>query len=451
MQAESPSFDVVVIGAGAGGICAAARLAHLGYRTLLVESLDRVGGRASTREVDGFQCNTGALIIEVDGAVAKTYEDLGLALDLHIPRRASTVLRANGKDINLSEGIGGWLRNTGPKAIAAMTGLIPWLAPKKGQSLSEWLNRFTRSPAVHGLIDNAVGAMFAANSTIFQADVFLHYFTKDTAFRKFGLPPGGTIEVWKPLVDLIASKGGEVWLDASVKALEFSATGLVNAVVIERGGRSTTVPCNVVVSNIGPLQTALLAEEAQFPRGYVQSVRDATHPAAIITVHFASRQPLAHFPGLALFAKTRRMVYAANFSAPELKRAPPGWHLYCGASVPRPPCGQFDVEKETALLLDDLREHFPGFDNARIVAVDVTAHEWPAQRAVTGYDLPSQTPVGNLWNVGDGVKPWGSGGTAACAEVARRVVEDIQVRFPLSLPASRLNVSASGEHEAVRM
>ncbi|MGU7774772.1 phytoene desaturase family protein [Burkholderia sp. MR1-5-21] len=451
MQGEPSCFDAIVIGAGAGGICAAARLAHSGYRTLLVESLDRVGGRASTREVDGFLCNTGALIIEVDGAVAKTYEDLGLVLDLHIPQRASTVLRLNGKDVNVSEGIGGWLRNTAPKAMAALGKLIPSLEPKQGQLLSEWLNRFTRNAAVHGLIDNAVGAMFAANSKIFYADVFLHYFTKDTAFKKFGLPPGGTIEVWKPLVNLIASKGGEVWLEASVKALTFSSDGVINGAVIERGGVSTTVRCSVVVSNIGPLQTALLVDKERFPRGYVQSVRDATHPAAIITVHFASKQPLARFPGLALFAKTRRMVYAANFSAPELRRAPPGWNLYCGASVPQPPCGEFDVEHEKALLLDDLREHFPGFDSARIVAIDVTAHEWPAQRAVTGYDLPRDTPIANLWNVGDGVKPWATGGTAACAEVARQVVDDIRTRFPLNALASHTKAGIDGGCTTVRV
>lgn len=444
MQDESSRFDAIVVGAGAGGVCAAARLAHLGYRTLLVESLDRVGGRASTREVDGFLCNTGALIIELDGAVAKTYADLGLPLELHVPARASTILRANGKDINVSEGLGGWLRNTAPKALAAMTRLIPPLAPKKGQSLTSWLNRFTRSAAVHGLIDNAVGAMFAANGQIFQADVFLHYFTKDTSFKQFGLPPGGTIEVWKPLVDLITSKGGEVWLNAAVKQLTFSSDGLVNGAVIEKDGVATTISCKIAVSNIGPLQTALLAGEEHFPGGYVQWVREATNPAAIITVHFASQKPLAHFPGLALFAKTRRMVYAANFSAPELKRAPPGWYFYCGASVPRPPCGQFDIEQEKTLLLEDLREHFPDFDSAKIVAIDVTAHEWPAQRAVTGFDLPRETPVANLWNVGDGVKPWGSGGTAACAEVARLVVGDIQARFPLRSLAAPVKTASSG-------
>jgi phytoene desaturase len=43
-------FDALVI--GAGGVSAAARLTQAGYRTLLVESLERVGGRASTLEVE---------------------------------------------------------------------------------------------------------------------------------------------------------------------------------------------------------------------------------------------------------------------------------------------------------------------------------------------------------------------------------------------------------------
>ncbi len=40
---NSTQFDAVVIGAGAGGLFTAARLAHHGYRTLVVERLDKVG------------------------------------------------------------------------------------------------------------------------------------------------------------------------------------------------------------------------------------------------------------------------------------------------------------------------------------------------------------------------------------------------------------------------
>jgi len=434
MTGSKLGFDALVIGSGAGGMCAAARLSHLGYRTLIVESRDRIGGRASTRLVDGFLCNTGALVIELDGAVAQTCRDLGIPLQLYEPERAATVLRVGRRDINVTEGPAGWARNIGPKILSVISQVLPWLGPKEYESTRSWLNHFTRSKAVHGLIDNTIGAMFAASADDFPADVFVHYFTQDTSFKKIGMPPGGTIEVWKPFISVIEAAGGEIWLNSNVSRLTFGPDGLVDGAIIERhGGRKVNVTCHVAVSNAGPSATVRLGGANKFPRGYAEQIERWSDPAAIITVHFASRTPLADFPCLALFSKSRRLVYAANFSAPELKRAPEGWHFYCGASVPRPSRGQFDVEKEKALLLEDLREHFPGFDQAKIVAIDVTAHEWPAQRAVTGFDQPQATPVANLWNVGDGVKPWARGGTAACAESARIVVEEIAAKFPLYL------------------
>jgi hypothetical protein len=139
-----------------------------------------------------------------------------------------------------------------------------------------------------------------------------------------------------------------------------------------------------------------------FPDGYADAVEKATDGGAIITVHFASQ---TRWPAPALAGKSRRLTYAVNHSAPEHKRSKPGWFLYSAASTPRPARGEFDLDAEKELLLADVRDYFPGFDqHATILTWDITAHEWPAQRAVTGYDLPIETPVGNLWNVGDGVK-----------------------------------------------
>lgn len=426
-------FDALVVGAGAGGVTAAALLAKSGYRTLLVEAKDYIGGRASTRLVDGFLVNTGALVIETDGAVAKTYEDAGLPLRLYEPDHASTVLRFGGRDINISEGFAGALRNIAPAFLVSVTRLLPWLRPKGDESTRSWLNRFTGSRTIHDMIDNVLGAMFAVRADDMRADVFLHYFTKDTSFKKIGMPPGGTIEVWKPLADSVIKAGGQVWLNSSVSKLEFGPGGLVTGAVVQRAdGSEIQISSKVTVSNVGPLETVRLAGPDTLPDGYVDSIELWSDPAAIITVHFASQMPLASFPCLAIFSKSRRMVYAGNFSAPELQRAPEGWHLYCAASVPKPSKGHFDVEKEKALLLEDLHEHFSGFDKAKIVAIDVTAHDWPAQRAVSGFDQPQTTPVANLFNVGDGVKPWASGGTSACCQSARMVVERIVKMNPLS-------------------
>jgi len=52
--------------------------------------------------------------------------------------------------------------------------------------------------------------------------------------------------------------------------------------------------------------------------------------------------------------------------------------------------------------------------------------DWPGYRARPGDDMPQETSIVNLHNVGDSVKPSGVYGVGACAESARRVVKKIQ-------------------------
>src|ERR1700744_1732523 len=99
-------FDVLVIGAGAGGMAAAARLNQLGYRTLLAERFDRVGGRASTVEIDGFRVNTGALIIETGGENGRLFEDLGVPMGARLPAQP-LVLRLGKRDVPVMNGVTG--------------------------------------------------------------------------------------------------------------------------------------------------------------------------------------------------------------------------------------------------------------------------------------------------------------------------------------------------------
>jgi hypothetical protein len=55
--------------------------------------------------------------------------------------------------------------------------------------------------------------------------------------------------------------------------------------------------------------------------------------------------------------------------------------------------------------------------------------DWPAQRSIAGFDLPRETPLDNLWNVGDAVREYANGGVQACAESAKLAVEQVLERF----------------------
>src|SRR5882672_12720167 len=110
MTPDAQRFDALVVGAGAGGLAAAALLAHRGYRTLVVESRDRVGGRASSVEEEGFIVNTGAIAIEYGGVLEETFRTVGAPFDIRIPEPA-TLFRLKGKDVPLSKGPIGKLVN----------------------------------------------------------------------------------------------------------------------------------------------------------------------------------------------------------------------------------------------------------------------------------------------------------------------------------------------------
>ena len=429
-------FDAVVIGAGAGGLFTAARLAHRGYRTLVVERLDKVGGRASTDDIDGFKVNTGAIVIEVGGITQQTCQEVGAPFDIREPS-PPILYRIAGKDVDVTGG--GWgfllgkLTRQGAKLIKGIgaarsdSGL-----PDDELSTAQWVSKYTKNEGVHGIFRNMCASVFAVGSEDLPARVFLTYFTRKSAFKRFGFHPEGTIGLWRGLAGVVESNGGEVWLSAEVTRIVVHGE-TVTGVEVSRHGATVGIVAPVVVSDVGPAATVALLGADNVPDDYRELVRRGDRPTAMISVNFASQERLIDVPGMLSFAKSRRLAYVSNFTDVCPEMAPEGWNLYVGTAVPKPSVGDFDEDAETELLLADLRDEIDNFDQrARILNIAVTRDGWPPQRAVAGFDLPHDTPFTGLWNVGDGVKEYANGGTTACAETAQLVVEEIAATFRLT-------------------
>ncbi len=428
-------YDALVIGAGAGGLFTAARLARLGYRTLVAERLGKVGGRASTDDIDGFKVNNGAIVIETGGITEQTCREVGAAFDIREPR-PPILYRIGGKDVDVTGG--GWgfllgkLTRHGARIVSGLgaarndSGL-----PEDEISTADWVRTFTSNESVHGIFRNMCASVFAVSSEELPARVFLTYFTRRSAFKRFGFHPEGTIGLWRALAGSIERHGGEVRLATVAESIEVR-DGAVTCAVLASGGQRTEVRARFVVSDIGPAATVALAGPGAFGGDYLAEVKRADRPCAMIAVNFASTERLLDVPGMLSLATTRRLAYMANFTdlCPEM--APPGWNLYVATGVPQPSVGDFAADTETGLLLADIEDVIPGFSTrARVLSTVITRDDWPPQRAVAGFDLRPATPIPNLWNVGDGVKEYANGGTTACAETAKLVVDQITARFPV--------------------
>ncbi len=414
-------YDTLIIGAGAGGLCAAARLVAEGRKVLVLESLDRLGGRASSEQIDGFTVNIGAIAIERGGVFEETFDLLGVPLDIREPNPA-TVFRIDGKVINVAKGGWGLLLGTftkqaakiGAKFADARAGDLP----EAKQNTQEWLSNYTTNKTVHAIFRNLCAAIFAANLDEVPARAFLTYFAVKGAFKRFGFCPRGTVGLWDDLAGGIQNKGGEIWRNARVTALH-ADDGQATGVDVLVDGQTRRVVARTILSNIGPRATSALAGAEAFGSAYNTLAMTSTKPSANIVINFTTRERLLDSPGLVTFGRTRRLCNMGELTATCPELAPPGWYQYVAYAVPKPAIGDFDEAAEIEAGLQDLRDEFPAFSNAKMLSVRVMRGDWPAQRSCAGYDLAQDTPLSNLWHVGDAVKDYGDGGTQACALTAK--------------------------------
>lgn len=431
------TFDAIVVGAGAGGLCAAARLASVGKRTLLIDDHDYLGGRAGTEIIDGHKVNIGAIALELGGVFEETFEMAGAPLNIREPKPA-TVFFLDHKIVDVSRGgmgmlIGGLTRKAS-KILDEFAKARSGSLPDGRQSTEDWLNGYTKSKTVHAIFRNLCAAIFAMNTSEIPARAFLTYFTSKGAFKRFGFHPEGTMGAWQALADSIERNNGEVWLNAPAEQIVVE-NGAVKAVVVRKGDTLVRVNADIVITNCGPKATVALAGPEHFTADYVAQTTERLKPAANIVYNFASRESLMTAPGIMTFGKTRRLCNIANLTATCPELAPEGWHQYVAYAVPKPAMGDFDSGAEVEEGMADLREQFPGFDDkVKMLSVRVMRDDWPAQRTGAGYDMDQATGIDGLWCVGDAVKVYGNGGTQACAETAKIVVEKVLAGAPVVAP-----------------
>ena len=82
------TYDVIVVGAGAAGLAAAAYAARAGRSVVVFDRQERLGGLVQSVERDGFVFDMGPRAIENAGIVLPMLEELGLHLE-HVPSPVS--------------------------------------------------------------------------------------------------------------------------------------------------------------------------------------------------------------------------------------------------------------------------------------------------------------------------------------------------------------------------
>jgi phytoene desaturase len=438
-------YDIVIIGSGLGGLTAANLLSRKGFKVLVVESRNRIGGRFSTFEYEGFKLPTGAILIP-DGWVVKLLEDMGIRTD-NLRPITRVYYRIDGERYEIPAEIGV------PKALDIIDKLERKDAEKKKRPMQpvelskimrgyykkmrginqeeiitvrDWLLQYTENEKVHDAFDTLCTGLMMAHSWELPVSKFFLF----QEMTKFYISPDGNLSLAEELAKLV-EKTGAIWTNSPARKINIKE-GKATSVIVEKAGKQIEIKCKMVISNTGAKSTVNLAGKENFNNDYLEKIRIKLRPSPCLLVLVASDKPLCLegiHDGLEIIMGSRRIKTIIPISniCPEL--VPPGHHLIYTSAKSESTLHPMDIKYEMQQVKSDLREFFPDFEkHGHILKMRACGiiNEWPEGRTWLGYGMPLETPIPNLFNVGDSCIAPGLIGTPGSVESGYRVVDIVE-------------------------
>ncbi|MHA1269375.1 MAG: phytoene desaturase family protein [Candidatus Helarchaeota archaeon] len=451
-------FDVIVIGTGIGGSACAALLSAEGFKTLVLEKNELVGGMSSSYEKNGFILDSAIHVFSsgIKGRFGKIMKKIGLNTLKFVNITDRNAIRAYGqknytslamspsaldtknqvefkdsKNVDLSRmGFKGGDMKTFIKIIGSVLQTSRKTLRKMHEeklTLENYLKQFNPSNGVKSLIAFLTGGMFGISPRMASAPEFIQGLTEWIITNDLSYPIGGAIEVPKAFLGGVTKYGGEIWTNTKVDKILIENNKAIGVKLDD--GRE--LYSKFVVSNVGIKPTVLkLAGKDHFSDDYVEKVKELISSYSAITFKFALKEPIIEkyvfvnlYEGdLSVFGEKERtpkgpkatgfMVMIPTNADPNL--APPGHQIAIFGTLA--PTRKKDWKSWTKYYYEKILMFYPNIEDITLF-MDITTPEDMAKlsgkafgpietTALTPdqsgpYRISSELPIENLYVVGD--------------------------------------------------
>ncbi|HWH19102.1 MAG TPA: FAD-dependent oxidoreductase [Solirubrobacterales bacterium] len=379
--------DVVVIGAGAAGLTAAALLAKEGRTVVVLEAGRHLGGRGMAVPEEGFKLNLGGHLLEDPGSgITKVFEYVGKEL-VHGAKSTDMVVWDH-------EALGwGSIRDRYSGGKGELKKVISALLETPYEELEGWDDRPLREWLLQHTSDQGVIDLWeflavlecmteewydhAASENLFVRK--MHY--EDAQMAGYSFWPGqGWDGLFQDLHDAVVELGGEVRMGTPVDSVLIE-DGEVKGVVLGRDkilpnefleGEVLETPC--VISTLPVWNVLDVVPESALPDWYVAQIRLLARDDLRISwlgLYLATEEPgfVNDRQELATWLRTPRAGvpgFMFNQSAMDPTTSPPGTDLFVAGGI-IPGAKARDVGYLTGMFEAfeaDLKEMYPGLDRA---------------------------------------------------------------------------------------
>jgi phytoene dehydrogenase-like protein len=411
--------EILVVGGGYAGLAAGALLSRSGHSAILLERSERLGGRASWTERDGFLLEHGLHDNRFagEGAAAAVFRELGRELEFIEPGEPELWL--DGEFVPLPNSLPKIMRSRllgWRDRAAAARALVPLVlaSPEKlfDKSLGEMLGK-NPSPSVRRILSVLSGiGIIAPELDQASAGEFAAFLRKALKSRsKVGYPRGGTRSIIEGLREAL-EENGRALTGVRVEGFNVQKGRVVEALAGERSWRG-----EAVISAVPVQELPGLFGRRNLPLDFLEKAESLV-PTAGISLEAALSSPVSGRRGLLVTAEPLTMGQFTSNIDPST--APSGKQLLSWY-YPLPAALMKDgdaVQAEEQRLRELLEEMFPGMREKT---------EWERAMRLGRVDgfLPSPSQsrphrpgfrvagLENFFVAGDGTGAEGTGGDAA--------------------------------------
>ena len=389
-------MKAVIIGAGLGGLLAGAKLAGAGYSVEVFEKLPFTGGRFTNLPYKGFKLSTGALHMIPHGSrgpLAKMLREVGANVIIIDSEPMAVIRKENGEIISFHD-FRNELSLTKQVKLGTVLAYSLKFRPNNDISFRDWVLKYFDDDFLLKLADSFCGWSLSLQAKDVPAREMLEIINNMYLYKGSGVPAGGCGAVTDALCEIIKSKGGKIYTHSCVERI-IVYNGIVKGVIV----KGNQIYADIVISDIGPIGTSNLYECTDSE--YLDKIKNLK-PSKGIKICLSSDEPLIGHSGVYFTPYAKRVNGINEVTNADPSLSPPGKHLIMSHQA----MISEDTRTEIDLGLLDIARVFPD-KKYEVLLIQSYSDGWPVNRASSGSDTGNETPVKDLYIVGDGAKGHG--------------------------------------------